>query len=176
VTIDDFERLTDEQAHNRELVDGELVPTLANTLEQNLIRDLLIVLLRPFVRERGLGFVVGEQDYDFHGNAHGPDVSLFGPAKLPLVDPDKRVQRFVPDLAIEVVSGDEIFTSVWGKKERYLRCGTAEVWIVYPVAREVFVYAATGDRILREGAELTSELLPDFRLPVTRLFDSVSAS
>ena len=103
-------------------------------------------------------------------------MSQFGPAKLPLVDPDKRVQRFVPDLAIEVVSGDESFTSVWGKKERYLRCGTAEVWIVYPEAREVFVYAATGDRILREGAELTSELLPGFRLAVTRLFESDSAS
>jgi len=166
VTIDDFERLTDEQAHNRELVDGELVPTLANTLEQNLIRDLLIVLLRPFVRERGLGFVVGEQDYDFNGNAHGPDVSLFGPAKLPLVDPDKRVQRFVPDLAIEIVSANDTMYSLLRKKERYRRCGTREVWIVVPETHEVQVYSDRGDRILREDAELSTPLIPGFQMPV----------
>jgi Uma2 family endonuclease len=176
MTIDEFERLPGTQAKNHELVDGELVPTLANTLEQNLIRDLLIVLLRPFVREHGLGSVVGEQDYDFNGNAHGPDVSFFGPAKQPLSDPDKRVQRFVPDLAIEVMSPDDIAVLPLRKKERYRRCGTAEVWIVSPETREILVYSVGGDRILREGAELTSELLQGFRLAVTRLFESASAS
>jgi Uma2 family endonuclease len=43
------------------------------------------------------------------------------------------------------------------KKERYRRCGTAEVWIVSPETREILVYCAGRERILREGAELTSE-------------------
>ena len=176
MTIDEFERLPGPQAKNHELVDGELVPTLANTLEQNLIRDLLVVLLRPLVREHRLGTVIGEQEYDFDGNAHGPDVSFFGPAKQPLLDPDKRVQRFVPDLAIEIVSPNDTFASLLRKKERYRRCGTVEVWIVSSETREILVYSASGDRILREGADLTSELLPGFRLAVTRLFESASAS
>ena len=103
-------------------------------------------------------------------------MTFFGPAKLALLDRAKRVQRFVPDLAIEVVSPNDTFVSLLRKKERYRRCGTAEVWIVSPETREVLVYSAGGDRILRDGAELTSELLPGFRLAVTRLFDSTSAS
>ena len=175
LTIDDFERLPYEQAKNHELVDGELIDVSGNSFDHNDIRDFLIADLRPFVIERHLGTVIGEQEYDFDGNAHGPDVSFFGLAKRPLLDRAKRVQRFVPDLAIEVASSNDTFTSLLPKKERYRRCGTAEVWIVSPETREVFVFAASGDRILREGAELTSELLPDFRLPVARLFESASA-
>ena len=58
----------------------------------------------PWMRERGLGTAIAEQEFDFLGNAHGPDVPVMGPAKAALIDLDRRVQRFVPDLAIEVAS------------------------------------------------------------------------
>src|ERR1039458_1057485 len=57
---------------------------------------------------RGLGTAIAEQEFDFLGNAHGPDVSVMGPAKAALIDLDRRVQRFVPDLAIEVASESDI--------------------------------------------------------------------
>ena len=79
LTIDDFERLPAEQAENHELVDGELVPVSGNNPKHNKIRDLLIVILIPFVLERRLGQVISEQEYDFDGNAHGPDVTFFRP-------------------------------------------------------------------------------------------------
>ena len=172
MTIDDFERLPQEEAENHELVDGELVATSGNTLHGNSIRDLLIVLLRPAVRERSLGTVVAEQEYDFNGNAHAPDVSFFGPSKRALAAPDKRVQRFVPDLAIEVVSPNDTFDSILRKKDRYRSCGTEEVWIASPASQEVLVYSARGNRIVREDAELTSDLLPGVRIPVPRLFQA----
>src|ERR1022692_2234520 len=53
---------------------------------------------------RGLGTAIAEQEFDFLGNAHGPDVSVMGPAKAALIDIDRRVQRFVPGLGIEVAS------------------------------------------------------------------------
>src|ERR1700678_3591254 len=102
LTIDDFELLPGEMAENRELVDGELVDVSGNNPDHNWLRDYLIELLRPFVAGRGLGRVISEQEYDFEGNAHGPDVSFFGLAKVALVDRKKRVQRFVPDLAVEI--------------------------------------------------------------------------
>jgi len=55
-----------------------------NNLEHNLIRDLIGRELALFAGPRGLGIAVTEQEYDFDGNAHGPDVSFFGTAKLPL--------------------------------------------------------------------------------------------
>lgn len=171
LTIDDFERLPSEQAEGHELVDGELVPVSGNNPNHNGIRDLLIDLLRPFVRERRLGKVFGEQEYDFGGNAHGPDVTFFRPAKLPLLDRFKRVQRFVPDLAIEIFSANDTFTSLLRKKERYRSCGTEEVWIISPETREVLIYSTRGDRILREDADLATELIPGFQLPVKQLFE-----
>ena len=174
LTIDDFERLPDEQAKNRELVDGELIDVSGNTPENNSIRDFLIEVLRPFVRERGLGRVIAEQEYNFSGNAYGPDVSFFGPAKLALLDRHKRVQRFVPDLAVEVVSPSNSFGTLMRKKDSYRKCSTAEVWIVSPESHEVYVYSEHGDRILREDAELTTELLPGFRILVKQVFETLS--
>src|SRR5580698_8123574 len=98
LTIEDFERLPADRARNRELVDGELIDVSGKTPVHNWLRDYLIAVLLPFVTDRGLGRVMSEQEYDFEGNAHGPDVSFFLPAKAPLVNWKKRVQPFVPDL------------------------------------------------------------------------------
>jgi len=38
----------------------------------------------------------------------------------------------------------------------------------------VLVYSSRGDRILSEDAELTSDLLPGFRMPVKRLFETAN--
>src|SRR5438270_2110265 len=147
LTIEEFERLPHEQTENCELVDGELVPVPRNNPEHNDIRDYLIELSRPAVRKRGLGKVLAEQEYDFGGNTHAPDVSFFGPAKLPLLERKKRVQRFVPDLAIEIASPGDLFEDLLVKKDRYRRCGVREVWILSPETREIFVFSDRGDRI-----------------------------
>jgi Uma2 family endonuclease len=175
LTIDDFERLPQEQARNHELVDGELIPMSGNTGRHILIQDLLIVLLHPIVREQRLGRVLSQMEYDFNGNAHAPDVSFFGPAKKALFDLDRRVQRFVPDLAIEIASENDPLSSLVRKKERYRNCGTEEVWIVSREDRRVLVYSARGDRIFGADDELSSHLLPGFRLPVGRLFEAEDA-
>jgi Uma2 family endonuclease len=176
LTIDDFERLPQEQVKNHELVDGELVDVSGNTAYHNVIKMLLIGLLLPLIRDRRLGTLLTEQEYDFDGNAHGPDVSFFGPEKRPLVEYEKRVQRFVPDLAIEIASANDTFSALLRKKERYRRCGTDEVWILAPETREVFVDSSRGDRMLSADAELSSELLPGFRVPVRRLFEKAANS
>jgi Uma2 family endonuclease len=172
LTVDEFERLPYEQTQNCELVDGELVPVSGNDLEHNEIRDLLIEVSRPFARKEGLGKILSEQEYDFDGNVHAPDVSFFGADKLPLADRKKRVQRFVPDLAIEIVSPNDSFEYLIQKKDRYRTSGVREVWILSPVGREVFVFSDRGDRILHEDEELTTELLPGLKLRVGELFQA----
>jgi Uma2 family endonuclease len=116
--------------------------------------------------------VLAEQEYDFNGNAHGPDVSFFGSTKQALEDPDRRVQRFVPDLAVEIVSANDAFRDLLRKRDRYRKSGTREVWIISPESKEVYTYSERDDRILREDAELPSEILPGFRLPVKSLFET----
>src|SRR5260370_5627207 len=107
ITIEGFERLPAALAHNHELVDGELVDVSGNTEYHTGLRDLLVSLLLPFVSERKLGIIRAEQEFDFGGNAHGPDLSFIGAAKLHLIERKRRVQRFVPDLAIAIVSDND---------------------------------------------------------------------
>jgi Uma2 family endonuclease len=173
LTIDDFERLPDELALNHELVDGKLVDVSGNTLGHNLLRDLLISMLLPFAKEHKLGGIVGEQEYDFDGNAHGPDVTFFSPEKAKLCDGKLRVQRFVPDLAIEIVSQSDTFEKLIGKAHRYRSCGTQEVWIFSIESREAYVFSPSGRAILDEEAPFQSSLIPGFSIRIGDLLDQL---
>jgi Uma2 family endonuclease len=172
LTIDDFERLPAEIAENHELVDGVLVDVSGNNPKHNGLRDYLIELLRPVVRRANLGKVYSEQEYDFNGNAHGPDVSFFGPAKLPLLDLEKRVQRFVPDLAIEIASPSDSYEGLLYKKNRYLNAGVSEVWLISPAQREITTWAP-GARTLRGPDVLSTPLIPGFSITVEELFRDI---
>lgn len=174
LTIDDFEKLPLEQVKNHELVDGKLVPEPGNTFVQNELRDLLIELLRPIVRRGKLGTVIAEQDYEFSGNAHSPDVTFFSTAKEPLVNRKVRVQRFVPDLAIEVVSEHDTAIPMLRKKDRYRKCGVREVWIVLHETKEVLAYSEQGNRILTGNLELSTGLIPNFSITISDLFNALS--
>jgi Uma2 family endonuclease len=171
LTIEDFEQLPEALARNHELVDGELVHVSGNNGQHNLFRDLLVELLRPFVREHQLGIVIAEQEYDFDGNAHGPDVSFFRESNRPLFNMKRRVQRFVPDLAIEVVSANDTFEKLDKKAQRYRRCGTLEVWIFSVETRHVFQFSEQRRAILDENDEFRPETIPGFSIRIGDLLD-----
>lgn len=170
LTIDDFERLPAETVRNRELVDGELIDVSGNTAIHNKVRDRLIARLLWWLSQNHIGEAIAEQEYDFLGNAHGPDVSYYGADKLSLVDNQRRVQRFVPDLAVEIVSTNDTYDNMIHKKDRYRRAGTSEVWLVSTRMSEITIYSASGLRVVEAGDTLTSELLPGFALAVDDLF------
>jgi Uma2 family endonuclease len=173
LTIDDFEQLPQEQAYYHELVDGELVDVSGNTPNHNGLRDLLIAMLFPYVRERKLGRVLGEQEYQFDKNAHGPDVTFLLPEKAKLVDGKKRVQRFVPDLAIEIVSDSDSFAKLIEKVDRYRKCGTKEAWIFDIDSRRAFLFSEGRDAILAENQLFESSLIPGFSIRIGDLFDQI---
>ena len=170
LSIDDFERLPADAVRNRELVDGELVDVSGNTPIHNKLRDRLIAQLLWWLNQNHSGDAIAEQQYDFLGNAHGPDVSFSGPDKLALLDNRKRVQPFVPDLAIEIASASDTYEGLLRKKDRYRRAGTREVWLVSTELAEITIYTPGGVRTLGPGGTLTSDLLPGFSLAVDDLF------
>src|ERR1700736_3878970 len=153
LTIEDFEKLPDALALNHELVDGELVEVSGNTLIHNRLRDLLIQLLREHVERKKLGEIVSEQEFDFQGNAHGPDLSFVGPAKLHLLNQKLRVQRLVPDLTLEIVSQNDKFEALLKKAQRYRQAGTKEVWIFSIEMREAHLFSEKGRAILDENQQ-----------------------
>ena len=171
ITIEEFELLPEALAKNKELVNGELVDVSGNKGAHNRLRDLLISLLLPLVQERRLGLIVSEQEYEFEENAHGPDVSFIGPDKVHRFNNDRRVQLFVPDLAVEIVSSSDRFNSLIEKAERYRRCGTKQVWVLEPKTRQAFLFSEEGQVWMTEDKMFESKLIPGFSIRLSDLFD-----
>jgi len=103
-----------------------------------------------------------------------PDVAFVSADKWPLDRPlpETGDWQLVPDLAVEVVSPNDVFQEVLAKMREYLRLGVRQVWIVLPVDREIYVYdAPRNPRVLSVDDELDGgTLLPGLRLPVASLF------
>jgi Uma2 family endonuclease len=173
ITIEEFERLPDALAHNRELVDGELVDVSGDTAYHNLLRDLLVVLLTAPVTARKLGKIISEQEFDFDGNAYGPDLAFISASKVRLIDPNRRVQRFIPDLAVEIVSQNDKFAYLMKKASRYRKCGTKEVWVLSPENRQAFVQSADRNVMLEDDQMFNPKLIPGFSIRLGELFDRV---
>jgi Uma2 family endonuclease len=171
LTIEDFEKLPHALAHNHELVDGELVDVSGNTPDHIILRDYLGMLLLSHVRTNRLGRVLLEQEYAFGANAYGPDISFFGPEKEVLLQRDRRVQPFVPDFAVEVVSRNDSAYSIVKKANRYRECGTSEVWIFFLETREVHLYSEAEESILRDHHTFKSRTIPGFSIRIADLFD-----
>lgn len=171
LTIEDFEKLPDALAHNRELVKGELVDVSGNTRGHIRVRDFLVSKLLPYVEERNLGEVLSEMEYDFEGNAHGPDLSFVCSAKVPLLDMARRVQLLVPDIAIEIASKNDRLDDILGKLKRYRESGTKQVWLLVISTRQTFFFSDAGDAVLHENEPFRSDLIPGFSIRLKDLFD-----
>ncbi len=170
LTIEDFESLPQDQVDYKELVNGELVDVSGNNPEHNLLRDALCGLLSQQVRQSRLGLVIAEQEYRFGDDAHGPDVSFFRPEKVALLERRRRVQPFVPDLAIEIASPSDTFTGLVAKARKYRRYGVAEVWVLDPVAGEALVFRASGDALVPAEGMFQLETIPGVAVSLPSLF------
>lgn len=171
LTIDDFEKLSDEEAHYKELVNGELIDVSGNNPQHNFLRDELGWLMKAWVKERDLGMVLTEQEYDFGGNAHGPDVTFFRKRKLPLIHWKRRVQRFVPDLAIEIASPNDTYSSLMQKVHHYRDCGVGEVWLFTYDPPQAEVFSAQRNVIYFENDLFDPAPLGGFSVPLRELFE-----
>jgi Uma2 family endonuclease len=77
----------------------------------------------------------------------------------------------MPDIAVEIVSPSESASALERKVDAYLAGGIAEVWVVYPATRHVFVHTGGGIRKLADAEALASPLLPGWSLPVRNLIE-----
>jgi Uma2 family endonuclease len=109
-----------------------------------------------------------------------PDVAFVSAAKWPLdrLLPQVGDWQIVPDLAVEVLSPNDILHDVFAKMREYFRYGVQQVWLVLPVDQEIYLYdSPTTPRVLTAADELDGgTLLPGLRLPVGSLFEQAPAA
>jgi Uma2 family endonuclease len=76
------------------------------------------------------------------------------------------VQRFVPDLAIEIASTNDAFNTLLKKVQRYRDNGVEEVWIFSLETRQAFLYSVERRAILDENDEFRPSPIPGFVMPI----------
>jgi Uma2 family endonuclease len=157
-----------------ELVDGTLVEKTVGWYESYLAVSLA-ALLHSFVRQHGLGLVLGADGPTrlMAGLVRVPDVAFYSASSLPQGGaPRLPFMPVAPTLAVEVISLSNTRQEMDRKLREYFTFGVSEVWYVYPVEREIHRYLAQ-DRfeVYREGDLLaTAQLLPGFELDLEEYF------
>jgi Uma2 family endonuclease len=157
-----------------ELVDGQLVEKDMG-LQSSYIAGLIVTLLTTFVRTHQPGWVfLPDASFqcfpDNPNKVRRPDASYIPLAKLPQV-PEGHCP-IAPDLAVEVMSPNDLVDDVDEKVAEYLAAGVRLVWVVKPKRRIVEIHRANGtSTILHAPDDLTGEdILPGFRCRVADLF------
>jgi Uma2 family endonuclease len=179
-TPDDL--LTMPEGKHFELVDGELVETSTSMLGA-WVAVQLIELLNEFVRTRQLGLVMSETaSYrcfpDDPDRIRRPDVSFIRQGRLSTEQFQFGHCGIAPDLAVEIVSPNDLYFDVEHKVGEYLSAGVRLVWVFNPDRRNVRVFALDGAvRQLGENDDLSGDdVIPGFRVQVRSLFPSADLS
>lgn len=117
-----------------------------------------------------LGYQCFDDDPD---KVRKPDVTVVRADRLAeLGRADRGYMPIVPDLAVEVVSPNDLAYEVSEKVREYLDAGFPLVWVAYPEDRTITVHPNGGrPSILTAEDEITAEsALPGFRCKVADLF------
>src|SRR5207248_854562 len=116
--------------------------------------------LGSFVVERRLGWVLAAQaGYQCFPEdprrVRRPNVSFIRAGRLPGGRLPKGHTTIAPDLAVEVVSPNDLYWEVRKKVGEYLRAGVRLVWVIDPDSRYVEVSRSGGSfALLQEEEEL----------------------
>lgn len=160
-----------------EIVDGQLEEKEGGGALHGGVTARLIGKLGSYLKAEGIGDVyTPDTTFKIGTNERLPDISFVSADRVPEDGEPEGIWEIAPDLAIEVVSPNDIWRKVDRKIEDYFQAGVREVWLVSPESKKIIIHhSPTSTTILTENDELTSEtLLPGFRCRVGDLFQSFS--
>ena len=179
-TVSSFEEYLELEAveHERvlELVSGQVREKNIGVYER-CVASLLHFEIRLFLRESGAGgFVLDDRTlyrcFEDPLTGRKPDVSFIAPGRIDAAGLRAGHLTLAPDLAVEVLSPDDLHGEVRAKEIAYLAAGVRMLWRVDTENTEVAVYTSEGSQgLFMETVELSGgDVLPGFRLPVSRIF------
>jgi len=165
-----------------EIVNGQRVDLPPMSAYATWLASRLHIRLGLYAEDKGLGMAVTEMLFVLdaeHNLRRRPDVAFVSTARWPL---DRALPMtgdwdVVPDLAVEVISPNDVFKDVLAKVREYFHYGVQAVWVIAPEEQQVYVYdAPTHVHILTEQDELTGgEVVPGFRMPLGHLFQHATS-
>jgi len=169
MTAEQFDALPEEEIRKWELLDGELIEVPSATLRHGATFMRLSNLLQG-----AAGGALLETYLAVRANTRlRPDFVFFSVDTWQSVDRHREPVVQKPDIIVEIVSPSEFATTIRRKLDAYLKWGVQEVWLIEPAIHTLELHTLAGMRRLREGAFLTSELIPGFRVQIADLFENL---
>lgn len=162
-----------------ELIDGQLEARDVG-FESVRIATRLIIFLGAYCDQMKLGWVLGsDAGYQCFApdsqRVRRPDVSFISLEKIPLDHPPMGFIHIAPDLAVEVVSPNDVADDLDKKVIEYLDAGVRLVWVIHPVIRQVLVYRPNSAEALSFHDELSGEdIIPGFRVKISDVLNKFS--
>jgi len=181
MTVEEFVRLYDKEGPF-ELVNGERIALSPNVSEHGVITMQLVSALLDYQKTTHRSQVFTEMPFvlveesDWVKGSRVPDLMVFLEDRLSAhkaATPDWGQKPFllVPDIAVEIISPNDLYGDVDDKVKGYLDDGVRNVWVINPRRKNVTIYRPgrfeilTGEDTLRGG-----EILPGFSLALAELF------
>jgi Uma2 family endonuclease len=152
-----------------ELINGRMVFKMPD-FEHARTQSLLNIELGSYLRANCLGQVLPELTYRFwpenQRESRQPDLSVILNENL---KPGERYPTCAPDIAIEIISRDDVWSALFDKTAVYFEKGSHEVWLVDPYQRGVLVVTPE-TRFWEQEILERPELLPGFRVELKTIF------
>jgi Uma2 family endonuclease len=161
-----------------EIVNGqpeekEMAGGTHGAISANLVTELGI-----YQKNQRRGVVVTEVNFKIGENERIPDVAFVAAERIPLGGMPEGVVGFPPDIAIEVISPNDVHDKVSEKVLEYLEAGVKQVWLVSQKLRSVTIWRSlTEAEVFAGERELVSkDLLPGFHCSLNDVFDIARAT
>jgi Uma2 family endonuclease len=173
-TWEDALKLPDGERY--EVINGELKERTMSYRSSE-IASIFVELLRAWARAHQPGRVTGS-DGGFTifpwtaGDVRMPDAAYISKERLPR-SPARGWVSVAPELTVEVISPNDLFSDAEDKAKDYIRAGVDLVWVVVPNSRSVHIWRRDGSRSIVQAGEVLSgeNVLPGFEMPVAELFE-----
>jgi Uma2 family endonuclease len=134
----------------------------------------LVIQLGVYLKSHRLGVLCTEANFKIGENERIPDISFVVVERIPAEGIPEGPWPIPPDLAIEIISPNDLYVKVSSKTTEYLDAGVRQVWIVSPEDRSVTIHRSRTDvQIFASDMDLASEdIFPGFRCSLNELFPS----
>jgi Uma2 family endonuclease len=164
-----------------EIVDGVQVEVPPMSIYSERVATNLLAAIFGYLAKNAIGIAEYEALYRLpipEDRNRRPDVSFVSYDRWPKDRPVPyrgNARDVVPDLAVEVVSPNDLVEELTTKIDEFFRARVRLLWVVHCNLRQVYVYrSSTSIEVLTDADELKGDdVLPGFQVAIASLFPPV---
>jgi Uma2 family endonuclease len=165
------ELILDPEKHY-EIVNGQPEEKEMPGARHGVVAMRLAIRLGGFIEAHQLGAASTEADFKLIKNERIPDLSFVAANRIPAEGVPEGVWQIPPDLAVEIISPNDLHEKVSNKVLEYLEAGVKQVWLVSPENRTVTIFRSMDQvQVIAGERKLESpDLLPGFSCALAEIF------